>query len=118
MSEKTPLHMSPPHMSPNLADGLAALAGGQAEVWLYVSTHARLVIALTPKSGEVMKRKYLSLMLCTDIRLPTFWPIVRLSAASSKDGSELEITDNDVAVTCGGADLLDVDPTRDFVVRA
>ncbi|MFY2561441.1 hypothetical protein ACN469_27825 [Corallococcus terminator] len=57
----------------NAREFFSALENGTARLWRYTSSHDRLVVELN--SADKKYRKYLVLIGCTEIHLPSWWRV-------------------------------------------
>lgn len=73
---------------------LSDFAGGTARLWSYTSSHDRLTLELNDSTRA--HRKYLVLIGCSEIHLPSWWRVKDLRI--EKIGSGFVLADGDVKV--------------------
>ncbi len=67
-----------------LNDALAVLDDWTALLWDYSSSHSRLCLALRPPGERPWK--YLVLLGCTDLRMPTMWRVASMGVVATDAG--------------------------------
>lgn len=63
---------------------LSGFAGGTARLWSFTSSHDRLTVELNDASRA--QRKYLVLIGCTQIHLPSWWRVKNLRIDQADSG--------------------------------